>query len=187
MNNVNNSLIKMYSNSDKLEMLSSESMIDVMPFTLNISTTAVFPNEVVIPLPFYDLTNMEDVKESEELALTKIKQQPSIYLTLVRKLYGEYQVTNRYYRCETLMTFLYIDYVNYRTVANSLPNCEDALSLLVHAKLPPQIPNTPNIVLVLDLDETLISSSANFSEDHNLVLTINSNDISYNVLYFIMF
>jgi len=166
----------MFSESDKLELLCTESMIDIIPFNFNTSTASVFPNEVIIPLTFYDSTSqssteMEDVKEP-----SRVK---SMSLTLVYKLNDEYKLTNKWYRCEALKDFLYVGKLISRAIANSLPN--NAITLLPSVRLPPKTTDSPNITLALDLDETLISSSSVASSTHAHSITIKSNGISYNV------
>lgn len=102
----------MYSDSDRLEILCSESMIDITPFGLD----AVFPTEVIIhsfPLGLHDSTDMEDVKESEEqTSPPKSKRIPSSNLTLVRRLHNKLEVTNKYYRGKTVSEYLYTKDVN---------------------------------------------------------------------------
>jgi len=103
-------------------------------------------------------------------------------LSMVRKIGNESHLTNPRFAIQGCLDSMYDFLFNFHRVLSSfLPDYQYISAHCPPAVLGKKTRSTPDITLVLDLDETLIHSSATPMADNDQIITINNGTSDVNV------
>eukprot|EP00826_Nyctotherus_ovalis_P054632 TRINITY_DN716_c0_g2_i8.p1 TRINITY_DN716_c0_g2~~TRINITY_DN716_c0_g2_i8.p1 ORF type:complete len:289 (-),score=71.79 TRINITY_DN716_c0_g2_i8:240-1106(-) len=149
-------IIRMFTDHNALEIYCNEPTTAIVPASSDVSASR------------------QPIEQSKEQSMEEeLKQQFSLYLSLVAKVDREFKLTNQSYQDALTLDLL--------EIAKLLPEYGEIAVPLGRPQLSCRTRSRPAVTLVLDLDETLISSSIEQSSSCDRVVNLKEGNTVYKV------